>query len=208
MNLKEMSKEQKQVLVLGVLVGCTSLFALVQFVLLPAKSKWTTARTELTQLRTDLHNAEKMIQSEQHLIETRAESDRSLALAVREYLPANDNPLSWATQKLYGQAREVGVELQSISETGPSPVLRAQVEKAHRTFSSYAVRLVADCSFEKVKTFIDALESDNPYITITGVSIDAKADRPQHHGVIINVEWPMPLQDIHSTTPELGDQHG
>lgn len=206
MKLSEMSKEQKQYVVLGLIVGCTTLFAAFQFVVIPAAGRWSRARSDLSTLQADLDDAERIIKGEEKLIALRVESDADLARSLSQYLPAANNPLSWATQNLYRQAREVGVELQSISETNARGVMDKLADDGVRSFQSYAVRLAVECTYQDVKAFVAALESENPYVTITGLSIDAKSDRPLHHSVVIDVEWPMAAKPIQ--VPEGGPQHG
>ena len=108
MKFSEMTKEQKQYAVLGVLVGVALMVGLSQFVLAPLQTKLAGARRELDDLTDKIHRAERLIKSEETLRVNVRESTEQLNLATRKYIPDADNPLSWATQVLYEQARAAG----------------------------------------------------------------------------------------------------
>lgn len=196
MNFKDLSKEHKQYLVLGGIVVITSLFAVINFVFLPMKAKWGDARTEFESLRSNVDEAHRMVKNERKIQANLEKSDEVLQRAAGEFLPDMDNPLSWATQKMYTQSRIVGVEIASVSEVGGSILLQAQTKDDHRAFGSYAVRVITECSFDRLKALIEAMEESNPYLSITGLTVDSKPNRPNEHGVNMVIEWPICLNEI------------
>ncbi len=210
MNFNTMTKEQKQYVFLGAIVGVTSIFASVQFVIVPVKNNWLEARSELEGLQADVEKADRMIASERSLRQNLSESDAQISDAIRLSLPDVDNPLAWATQNIYQQARAVGIDIQAISEVGSSQVLNALVKEKHRTFGSYAVRVSTNCGYADVGRLIATVESGNPYASVTGIAIDARSDRPQSHTIMIDVEWPV-LSDTdlaEKIVNEKGENHG
>ena len=210
MNVAEMTKEQKQYIVLGVVVGATGVFALFNFLLAPMKAKYAAAKEEYAQVSADLDAARRVIRNEDAIREQLARSTEILAEAATEYLPDTLNPLSWATQKIYFKAREVGVEVTSVSETGGSGVLQSQAHGGHRAFGSYSVRVLTECGYDKLVQLMDALETSNPYLTVTGVTVDARPGSPLNHPVNLVVEWPICLDPATAAriAETRGENHG
>lgn len=196
MNIQNLSKEHKQYFALGGIVVVTSIFAVVNFVLMPMKAKWTNARTEFEALRSNVAQAHRMVKNERNIQAKLAESNDVLQRAAGEFLPDTYNPLSWATQKMYTQSRIVGVEIASVSEVGGSILLQAQTKDGHRAFGSYSVRVITECSFEQLKALVHAMEESNPYLSITGLTVDSRQNKPDEHSINMVIEWPICLNTI------------
>jgi hypothetical protein len=193
MNFQNISKEHKQYIVLGGIVVVTSLFAVINFVLMPMKAKWSNARAEFETLRSSVDDAHRMVKNERKIQVNLEKSDEVLQRAAGEFLPDIENPLSWATQKMYAQSRVVGVEIASVSEVGGSVLLQTQAKDEHRAFGSYAVRVIMECSFERLKALVQAMEESNPYLSITGLTVDSRPNTPNAHSVNLVIEWPICL---------------
>ena len=140
MNFRELSKEKKQYIFLGVVVGLTSLFVLFNAAFLPMKEKWANTKAECQMLQNDLDQAHRMIKNERTLRANLAESSEVLQKAAGEFLPSMENRLSWATQKMYANSRIVGVEISSVSEVEGAAVLQAQT-KDGRPLRHHTIKL-------------------------------------------------------------------
>ena len=206
MNFAELTKEQKQYVLLALIAGVTGIFALFNFLLSPMKAKWAAAKVEFAEVSKELDAARRMVRREDSIRESLAESDKVLAAAAAEFLPDSANPLSWATQKIYFKAREVGVEVASVSELGGAGVLQSQIQNGHKAFGSYAVRIISDCNYLQLRNLIDVLEGSNPYLTVSSVSLDAKPRYPEYHGMNITVEWPICLRS--DITAKIANKRG
>lgn len=210
MKFSEMTKEQKQYAVLGVLVGVALMVGLSQFVLAPLQTKLAGARRELDDLTDKIHRAERLIKSEETLRVNVRESTEQLNLATRKYIPDADNPLSWATQVLYEQARAVGIDIQSVSEAGSSSVLSRLVEAGDVNFGSYSVRINTRCSYDQLKVLLREMHASNPYLSVAGLNIIGKPASPPEHDVTIRVEWPLwtEMPEVGPDLEKLGENHG
>ncbi len=157
MKIGEMNKEQKQHLFLGVLGGIFVLYCVVSFGVTPLWAAWKTTRADYDDLTAKLEDADHLMGSRETLGQNLDVSRQVIQAATQEYIPDVQNPLSWATQKLYNQAREVGIDIQSVSETGASKALQLQGENSDRVFDSYAVRIVFDSTYDEVKKLVALL---------------------------------------------------
>jgi hypothetical protein len=84
---------------------------------------------------------------------------------IRPYFPNEDNRYSWVTELIYTQGRNIGIEVESISELGrrkPGYV---------PPFSRYAVQLNLRCRYDRLIEFEKHFETDNPMLRVTQLTI-------------------------------------
>jgi len=210
MNFSAMTKEQKQYVFLGTLVGGIATYSLFTFVLAPMKEKWQESRSKIEELADQLEDAERLVRTRPRLEANLSESKEKMESAFQGFLPEIANPLSWATLTIYAQARKVGVDIRSVSEIGAPAILVMQGKDEDRLFGAYSVRIETECSFKVLKELLRAIEISNPYVCVSALSIAGKRDDPEIHTVNISVEWPAwidaDMADRYG--PQKGKQHG
>lgn len=190
MNWETMSKEQKQKIILAVIVGLSALFAVYQFVITPWIQGRGQARQELEELRTKVETAQSLIRKEQQITQQLIDASNLMARAHRDYIPAADNALSWVTKVLYSSARSVGVDIESVSEVDVGAQGFIQKDQAARAFKPYSVRVVFQSSYAQLVRLLHTIEKSNPYLCVTGISIYGQPGNVERHQVNIVVEWP------------------
>jgi hypothetical protein len=107
-----------------------------------------------------------------------------------QYLPARENPLTWATENVYRHARRVGVEVVSVAEVYTGQLPWKTGKKSKRFFIPYKVRLTARCGYYDLLRLIKDIETGNPFVSIASIVVSAK-DTPEQHTVNLTLEWPM-----------------
>lgn len=190
MTLTAMTKEQKQYLVLGTLVGGILLYSLVTFGLAPMKQNWSEARGEVDELRVKVDDGERLIRGKSKLTENFEASKATMLAAAASHMPDTANPLAWATRTLYAAARDVGLDIQSVSEVAAPQVLVKQGTAGDRFFGAYAVKVETSCGFEMLKQFLHALEGANPYVCVSAIRVESKSQQPEQHRTNLTIEWP------------------
>jgi hypothetical protein len=189
-NFAELNKEQKQKLVLAVLVGLTAVYAVFRFGLTPLLSGGgDDAGADVDALRSKVERAERLVRQRTTLRERCRQSTDEMKSVLAEQIPGLDNPLSWVTERVYRSGRKVGVDIESVNESGgASAPWKADGKK--RSFVPYSVRITTSCSFFELVDLIEDIEAGNPYLVVTGVSVKAQASRPLVHRAYIQVDWP------------------
>ncbi len=190
MNLKNLSKEQKQKYILLAVISVAGLFAVKQFALSPLLASHAKAVEELEQLKGKVESADALIKRADEITQQAADVKLKLEAAARERIPAVDNPLAWATRGIYAHARALGVDLESVSDLEVDAQGFTAKEQEKRTFKPYGVRVVTQCSFEQLRQLIQALESSNPYVSVSGINIGSQPNTPERHQIMFNLEWP------------------
>ncbi|HEY8240613.1 MAG TPA: GspMb/PilO family protein [Kiritimatiellia bacterium] len=190
-NWQELTKEQKQVAVMSVVLGVIVIFLAVQFGLLPFLANKARMTEEFVALDAKLALATQAVKDEGVLRDTLVDKTRMLEQAYRDYIPAPENPLSWATKKIYGEARAIGVDIESVSELDSGDTGQwAGKDTEKRAFKPYAVRISLQCSFAQLVRLLRVLEERNPHMFVTDITIDANAGNVSKHIVSLVVEWP------------------
>ena len=191
MNWAELTKEQKQMAVLAGVVGVTVLAALFQFVLKPALTNADEAREALVKLRADIVKADGELKKEHRLVMETTELKTRIDRATREQIPPYGNSLAWATERLYTVARAVGVNIASLSGGGATWGGSSDpAQKGSRAFVSFSAQITLQCSYVELRSFLQALEQDNPLACATSVALEGREQTPAKHRVNLTVEWP------------------
>jgi len=193
MNIASMTKEQKQMVLLGVIGGVFSLYALVTFGIAPIKAKWASSGVELEELSDKLRKAEKSLRNKAKTKKDGVEVATRLKDAGENHIPDTGNTLSWVTQRIYAHARVLNLDLESVAPSSAGMcIVKLDAEGVpNRKFDIYTVRVATSAGYNDVMEFISVLEKSNKYLTISGLSITSSRKTPDQHKVDIDVQWPI-----------------
>ena len=191
MDWASLSKEKKQALILVAMWVVGGVFALYYFVLAPYFANRTTSANELDILAAKIEQAAVSMRGESRLHAEYALCTEEFKHAVDNYIVPMDNPLSWVTEKVYANARQVGVDVQAVAEVGSSSPYWDSAVKSERSVRPYGVRIVTECSYQQLIDLVDVLEKSNPALCITDISISPQDQTPLKHVLNMTVEWPM-----------------
>ena len=202
MSLVDLSKEQKQYLVIGllgiVIIGGVG-FVGIRF----SFASVATARAELDELSEKIARADSILSKGVHTAE---DFERTVALLKTqiENIPPDQNYYSWATEVIYSTARESGLEIGSIDEIR-QPVTKNDVVNSGISFQSYSLRITAHGSYEDTKGFVRGIEKDHPLVRLSGMEISTGSN-PDAHEVQLFLQWPFNLGEIVKVWDEVGEK--
>jgi hypothetical protein len=191
MDWASLSKEKKQAIFLVAMWVVGGAFALYYFVLLPYMNTSTTSTKDLDDLAAKIEQAEVAMRGDARLHAEYALCTEEFRQAIETYIVPMDNPLSWVTEKVYANARQVGVDVQAVVEVGMSARYWDDAVKSERSVRPYAVRIVTECSYQRLIDLVEVLEKSNPALCITEISISPLEATPEKHSLNMTVEWPM-----------------
>jgi hypothetical protein len=190
MNLKSLTKEQQQKYALLAIVGIAAIFALKQFAVSPLLASHARSRAELRELEGQLEQAEAVIKRDDEIAGLVAVSSERMSLAARDLIPSPDNALAWATKNIYAHARALGIDIEAVSDLDADTAGFTSKEQEKLVFKPYGVRVVTQCSYVELLRLIEALETSNPHVSISGIAISGQLSAPEHHQILLGVEWP------------------
>ena len=190
MSLLDLSKEQKQYLVLGA-IAVVILIILIVFGVKVSLSSISTSREELQGLTEKIEAADKTV-SKNQLAKAELRSTISELEAHLANIPPDRNYYSWATEIIFNEARRVHFDIDAIDEVviaAPSGNPKAQGEVK---LESYSLRINAHGGYENIKSFLNRIADNHPLVRVTGIEISTGSE-PDVHNVQLFIEWPFNL---------------
>lgn len=189
MNFSEMSKEQKQKVVLAGMGGAALLYVLYQFVLLPGLGSAGKSKAELETLQVEMEKVNTTLSSGTRLRNDLASSASALKESNAKYIVPSDNPLAWALERVYECAEPLGIEITSVSPLTGAPAPWERATGSPLNFIPYTVKVVTKCGYFTLVGLLKAIESANPYVCVSDLQIKGSLD-PLVHDVEFMLVWP------------------
>lgn len=211
MNFRTMTKEQKQRLILGVLLGAVGLVVAGTLVVQPMSRKWTATKKEYEGLVAKLDDANKLLKRELDMREDLADKEAELGHVVEECIPDPENPASWVTQRVSGYARKAGIDIRSVSAAAArSAPLDDKKDGPKRSFSMFEVHIIAQCTYGGLLEFLEEMETRNPYLCVSGLLLSGQPTSPEIHNTSIDLQWPIwkDLETAQEAQERIGGEHG
>jgi hypothetical protein len=205
MNIKDLSKEQKQYIALG-LLSTAILVILMVLGIRFSMATISTAKEELDVLTDKINRANQALsrskQTSKEYVDTIDVLKKYLANA-----PPERNYYSWATEVIYSKARLADLEIDSIDEISIPNQRRSGTDAAAATisFDSYSLRIMGHGGYENTKFFINLLKKDYPLVRFSGVEISS-GKNPEAHDVQLFVQWPFNFGDITRNWDAIADK--
>jgi len=88
-------------------------------------------------------------------------------------------------------AADVGLTEIEVRQVGFAMIPQAQASTEGRPFKSYNVRATVFCSYAHLTRFIDALQTQNPYLRISGIHVTTRPVSPDLHNMVLDIGWPV-----------------
>jgi len=189
-KFEELTTEQKQIIVLCILLSFGISYAVYRFALVPSLKAMGKARDELGELETQLRTARRMIMHRAEIVQQLQESGERLRQWVKAYVAPRENALAWATEYIYRQARQVGIDVESASETAVGLVPWQSSPETRRIFDPYVIRILFRTDFFRLVEFLDRVEKTNPFVIVGQITITANRTEPEHHNVEVRLIFP------------------
>ena len=192
MKLPENKAERIRLIVLGAVACIIFVILVTQFVARPFFARWGEIRATRAEIQEKIEKAEaelaKMRRNDVEFRELTAQLDRLSKEHVIQ--PVLGTYLLGVQERIENLAATCGVKIESVKETGimEIPGMRGLRERAVR---SYGVQVSASAGYEALLRLFQALETSNPYVCISGLSIVAVPDTPERHRITFRVQWPV-----------------
>lgn len=193
MNLLDLSKEQKQRLVLGA-IAFIAIAVLIVFGIKVSLSSISEARLELHGLTEKIETAEQAVSKSQHDAAAFSSTTEQLRAHLAN-IPPDRNYYSWATEIIYKEARSIQFEIDAIDEIRSAAPIKNPKAKDDVVLESYSLRITAHGGYESVKGFLERMAGNHPLVRVTGIEISTGA-QPDVHDVQLFIEWPFNMGHI------------
>ncbi len=193
MSLADLSKQQKQFIILGI-TGSVFVLILAVIGIKISLSSIAEAKEELAGISEKIDKADSVLSKR-----NRAGQDFERTVSIlKDHLrniPPEINYYSWATEIIYSNGRNSEMEIESVDEIGGGARKHAEDSGAAVQFESYSLRIAARGSYEQVKTFLKSIEEEYPLVRFTGIDIKV-GKNSDTHAVQLFLQWPFNLGQI------------
>jgi hypothetical protein len=190
MSLLDLSKEQKQYLILGVLAAVI-LAILIVFGIKVSLSSMSETRLVLQGLSEKIEAAEKSV-SKNYRDDAEFRSTIAELKVHLANIPPDRNYYSWATEVIYNEARMVNLEIDAVDEISIAAPADNPKQQDAMELESYSLRITAHGRYENVRLFLNRIASNQPLVRVTGIEIST-GSQPDVHDVQLFIEWPFNL---------------
>jgi chorismate mutase len=193
MNLKNLSKGQKQYIALGA-IAAVGLMTLIGFGIKVSLSSIKNSRQELNDLTDRIESADRSLSRQGQVRQEFAETMGTLKEHLQD-APPNRNYYSWATEVIHAVARSAHLEIDAIDEQSSRvPSSKGEDDKTLK-LESYSLRISARGEYGALKRFLELIEKDHPLARVVAVDI-SKGPDPEIHDMQVVVQWPFNLNKI------------
>ncbi len=192
MKLPTNSRERAQALTLLGLGALAVLYAVVQLGIMPVLRSNREARVLLQNLREKTRKA-RIELATQH--ETRMQHDQITAeiealseqFVLKPVLGSYD---LGAREMIENAVKDTGFQVASLVETSfqEMPPKKTQTPYA---FRGYGMQVRGTASYHDLILVLRRIETRNPFLTITELTISPQAEDPERHRVAFQVVWPV-----------------
>jgi len=145
------------------------------------KRKLEAAQTAVKQMERDLGANAMIVDS---IINTALRQGGVLRDRLGNYLLS-------AQEILETYAKRSNVSLDTITEVGISQLPQMGSKGQAGNFRGYTVRVGLQCGLHELVRLFANIETNNPYVSVLGLSIVGQPDKPDRHSVSFEIQWPI-----------------
>ncbi len=191
MKLPAGKRERLQIFILGAIVAVGVIFGLFQIILKLSKSQKDT-RGQISALEEKFTKANDEIEKARGIQRKSADVKAAIRKFSESYvLKAQFGNYFLNVQDFLRRlAVEEGIDDPQISEIGQL-TLPARDTKTRRVFRIYSVQLSGFGGYEDVVDLIGAIETNNPYVFVSGIAISEQGGDSERHSIGFRVQWPI-----------------
>ena len=175
--------QQMQFIILGVILAGGALFAVINFVVAPMIATRKADLAKTSEIQSKLEDQRRVIKTrpdvQRQLEETQAQAVR---ISAHIPLPVLGNFLLGMEEHIRACAKDLDVK---ISQVANQDVLELEAT----AFRVYRVRVTAQAGFRPLILLFQSLQDSNPLLSISGVTILPREEKPEKHDVSFIVSW-------------------
>lgn len=184
MDWEKLSREQKQMLGLVVLVAITAGFIGITYIVKPMGANWKKNSADIKELSGKVRGAEALTRESAQIQRDTLSTNQELTELNRAFMA--EESFAWASRQIYDIGRELGLELEV-----PSGGIKGRDKSGIGHIAYYSIDVQTTCSFDELRTLATKIQAISPYTTISTLSIVPSPDDFEKHRVAFKVQWPV-----------------
>jgi hypothetical protein len=192
MDKKQLTKDQKQTLMLLGLLAVVGIVVLKMFMVDPMLKRLSAAKETLKNLETKVRDAEGITKNATRNAKLFRDLTEELIKVNDESMPLPNNEFAWAFRQVHNAGWKIGWSNVDVKESGRSiPDARFVSQLAEGPyFQSYNADVRASTGFFTIAELLRQIQHSNPFAT-TGRLVMRSTENPENHEVDIRLQWPV-----------------
>ncbi len=184
---------RRNLLVLGAVAMAAVAYGVWIGVYEPIRRQRDETKKQVEALEAELHATRLQIRQMPETKRELVDLTRELRTHSEENLlqPRLGNYLLQAREDMADYARLAGVEDVQMEEIGLVDLPLLPKQTATYRLRAYAIRVSARCGLDTLMEWIRVIETANPLLAVSHLTISAQAGNPLQHQVRIEVQWPV-----------------
>jgi hypothetical protein len=189
MNWSALTKKQKQMVFVTIILAIAQIFILIHFLTgrNAPESGSLSPKEELAELQDKIENAYLMINKSQDNRRALKETIQKLR-ALNVYMPSASDRYQWVKEYILPCAEEAGVKLEAII-----PVVDLSSDKNANKADAYEVRLETQCGYNQLVKLLWYIEQGNQLVRVKSVDVTSLPATPYQHKIQVILQWPASL---------------
>jgi len=195
MKFSELNKEQKQYVVLGVMMVVTAVAVIQNLLLAPRRERLAAAQKMITDNEARVRRGEATLRRDRVTRESLRETAAAI-VKISEELPPELSRYTWALNRVMGVAHDLELPPPLVREySGQRFVAHrrpyAEVRDRASMWVPYTLEVTAQLGYHDLLRFLAKLKEDHPYISVGSLSIQENVATPERHNIRMLLEWPV-----------------
>ena len=190
MAWKELSKDQKQKFILGLLGAATLLYAVKVLFVDGMVQEGQFAEESVEEVRAKLADYHTRLEPGARKMAQQLLDHRTNMVSITEkHLPPRGGEFAWAANQVYELQQRLGLDITKedvgiLQRNAPGgPLLKES------SFVPYTMKASFSGTFAETANLLHGLEKQYPYATVSRLNISA-GPTPEHHTVEVILQWP------------------
>ena len=195
MKLPTDKKERIKVIVLIAIGAIAVIWGLVVVVLKPYRTRKSEKAAAIKDFHERLEKGHRKITTMMRGRLKNAEILREIVQTstVSNFVlrPRLGNYLLGATELIERYAARANVPIESIDEVGTMQIPKPKNRPTGNIFDSYGISVDLECRLCDLIRLLKAIEQENPYMCVTGLTIAGQPNKSGKHSIGFGVQWPV-----------------
>lgn len=193
MKLPETKKERIQTIALIVIGIIFVIYVSGSYAIKPLLNKRTKQLNRIEDLRSKIEMVENVVK----LVKSGTKVNTEIITEIVDLTETSNyvmkarlgNYLIGATEIIEEAAKQELISLESIRELNITDI--PGLNKLSNPFQLYSVRVSLECGMHDLVLLLRNIETSNPYLAISEISITGQLSKPGEHAVAFTVQWPI-----------------
>ena len=182
MNIND---KKVQYFIIGSIVGGAFIYLMLQFLILPNIDSWKLDSAKTREILEKSAEMRMLVES-RPVIQAQIDEAKSAIRKMGQNIPVPvlGNYLLGMEEHIRACSGDIGVTITSVSDNDI-----IDISPENKKFKIYRVRVQVKAGFSEYIKLVHSIHASNPFCSVSGLNIVARANNPSAHEIMFLVAW-------------------